>query len=316
VQEVIEKVIPIPRMLIQQSGNVRCGFHDFDLDTRNLNYQPVSEEIIRRTLRTNESEVLQSQGSGIIRDTSTNIIVAELMNYPEVDYDREPDLLCKIAGQAVTALAKGKSDEELRNIVLYHKRDIGQYIYTQLKQHFYLEAGEFEEPKVYPFTKIEPHNFSMYTRDSIHGYTETITPTNTIPSKVFGGFKKACHSLYKFDSKAEKDFAAILESDPAVLRWLRPAQAQFAIYWRHNSRRYVPDFVVETKDAIYLIEIKAENEINESDVQEKAQAGNKYCQTATQFNEQNRGKPWKYVLIPHSSVTHNMTVAGLVSQCV
>jgi len=125
--------------------------------------------------------------------------------------------------------------------------------------HFYLEEADFDEPTVYPFTKIEQHNFSKYTADSVYHYTETITPTNAIPSKVFSGFKKACHNLYKFDSKAEKDFAIILEDDKKdVLKWLRPAISQFAMYWKHNSQRYIPDFVVETADTIYMVEIKAE----------------------------------------------------------
>ncbi|MHA1169154.1 MAG: DEAD/DEAH box helicase family protein, partial [Candidatus Hodarchaeales archaeon] len=63
IEEIIEKTIPIPRILIQQSNEVITGYNDFDLDTTNLNYQPVSEEIVRTTLRTNELEVLQSEAS-------------------------------------------------------------------------------------------------------------------------------------------------------------------------------------------------------------------------------------------------------------
>lgn len=96
-------------------------------------------------------------------------------------------------------------------------------------QHFYCEAPGYEKPMVKPFTRIEEHNLSKYTKDSIHHFTETITPTHTIPNKVFSGFRKACHTLYKFDSKTEKDFAVILEQDRAVLKWLRPASNQFPI---------------------------------------------------------------------------------------
>ena len=179
-------------------------------------------------------------------------------------------------------------------------------------QHFYIEAPSYEKPMVKPFTRIEEHNFSKYTKDSIHHFTETITPTNAIPNKVFSGFKKACHNLYKFDSKTEKDFAVILEQDRAVLKWLRPASNQFHIYWKHNSRQYNPDFVVETKDAIYLIETKKEMDIESADVQEKAQAALEYCKYATDFTIPNGGKPWKYVLIPHNAVMVNMSFDTLV----
>jgi len=311
VSELIDKTIPIPRMLIQQKHDVKSGFKDFDLGVAGLNYQPVSKEIIRRTLRTNESEILQSESSGAERDTPENILVNELINYPEVDYDRESELLYKLAKQAIAKLGNARSEGDLENIVLYNKRGIGKYIYAQLQQHFYLESSGFEEPLVYPFDRIKPHNFSKYTADSVHHYAETITPTNTIPSKVFSGFKKACHNLYKFDSKSEKDFAAILEKDTDVLKWLRPADSQFELYWKFNSKRYHPDFVVETADTIFMVEIKAEKDIDDTEVQEKAEAGKKYCESATVFNLANGGKQWVYVLIPHTAVAPNMSLKGL-----
>jgi type III restriction enzyme len=130
----------------------------------------------------------------------------------------------------------------------------------------------FSHKKVYTI-----HNFSKYTKDNIHHFTETINPTSAIPTKVFSGFRKTCHNLYKFDSKTEKDSAIILEQDNAALKWLRPAQNQFHIYWKHNSKRYSPDFVVETADAIYMVETKKEGAIEDTDVQEKAQAALQYC---------------------------------------
>jgi type III restriction enzyme len=312
VEEMIDKIISIPRVLLQQKHDVKGGFRDFDLDVTGLNYQPVSEEIYRRTLRTGVSENIAVYGKGAERDMPVNIIVNELMNNDDVDYDREAELLFKLAKQATAKLGAGRDEKNLRNIVLHHKREIGEFIYSQMQPYFHLENPEFEEPKIYPFSKIEPHNLSKYTADGVHYFTETINPTHAIPSKVFGGFKKACHNLYKFDSKAEKDFAAISEQDKDVLKWLRPAQAQFSIYWKHNSQRYTPDFVVETKDTIYMIEIKAEKDIDDNEVQEKAEAGKKYCESAAGYNLQNGGKRWAYVLIPHTAVAPNMSIIGLI----
>ena len=105
---------------------------------------------------------------------------------------------------------------------------------------------------------------------------------------------------------------AIAEQDKDVLKWLRPAQAQFSIYWNHNSQRYTPDLIVETKDAIYMVEIKAEADINDAEVREKAEAGKKYCESASGYNLQNAGKRWAYILIPHTAVMPNMSIAGLI----
>jgi type III restriction enzyme len=313
VSDFADNIIEIPRIIIQQSDDVLSGFRDFNLDTKNLNYQPVSEEILVKMLREQENSTDTIIGKGrIVPDSLENIIVNELINFPEIDYDNQADLLFKLAGQAVEKFRSYLVEDNVTNVTQYHKREIGDYIYAQMMSHFYYETPGFVKTTVRPFTKIEEHNFSKYTEDNIYHYTQTITPTNSIPAKVFSGFKKACHNLYKFDSKTEKDFAWILEDDKPVLKWLRPAEKQFHVYWNHNSRRYHPDFVVETGSAIYMVETKKESDVDSSDVQEKARAAVQYCAHATEFTTRNGGKPWKYVLIPHNAVKINMSVDRLV----
>ncbi len=313
VHDFAQNIIEIPRIIIQQSNEARSGFQDFDLDAKNLNYQPVTEEILIKKLREQEDsvDIISGKGRGI-HDSPENIIVNELMNYPEIDYDVQADLLFKLTGQAIEKFRTYLDDDKLMNVVQYNKKEIAGYIYSQLMQHFYCEAPRYEKPMVKPFTRIEEHNFSKYTRDSIHHFAETITPTNAIPNKVFGGFRKAYHNLYKFDSKTEKDFAVILEQDNAVLKWLRPSPKQFHIYWKHNSRQYHPDFVAEARDVICMVETKKEGDIETTDVQEKAKAALEYCKHATDFTISNGGKPWKYILIPHNAVMVNMSFETLL----
>lgn len=314
VSDFTRNIIEIPRIVIQQSNQVRSYFRDFDLETTRLNYQPVSEEILRRTLRGNETDIVIGKGR-IVPDIPENIIVNELINYSEIDYNEAADLLFKLARQATDKFRSYLTDDDkLMNVVQYRKGDIGEFIHAQMLQHFEIEAPTYEEPMIKPFTTIEEHNYEKYTKDSIHHFRDTITPTNAIPTKIFSGFRKAYHDKYKFDTKTEKDFASILEDDKAVLKWLRPSRRQFKIYWDKNSRQYHPDFVAETKDAIYLIETKKEGDIETSDVQEKAAAAIKYCNHATEFNLSHGKKPWKYVLIPHNAVLANMSFDTLVTK--
>ena len=315
VEELVTNIIEIPRIIIQQSEEVRSGFQDFDLDVSALNFQPVSEEILRKSLADNEEDTIVGQGR-IVPDRLDFILVNDLINFPEIDYDEQADPLFRLAEQALAKLQSYLNEDDVINVVQYYKREIAKFVYTQMMEHFYCEAPEYEKPIVRPFTEIEPHNFSKYTADSIHDYTETITPTQAIPGKVFTGFKKACHNLYKFDSKTEKDFAAILERDADVLKWLRPARNQFRLYWRHNSRQYVPDFVVETADGIFMVETKQERDLNADEVQEKAVAAQEYCRHATEYMAANGGKPWCYVVIPHNAVLLNMGFATLATKFV
>ncbi|NCC50462.1 MAG: type III restriction endonuclease subunit R [Spartobacteria bacterium] len=310
IKEFIRQTVEIPKIMVQQKGEVKSGFHDFDLNTDPIQFQPVSEEIIRRALQSNEVDSVTGSGR-IVPDRMDNLIVNEMLNKPEVDYDEQSELLFKLARQALTKLKSYLKGPEVENVVQYHKRDLADQIYSQMMPHFYLEEPEYEEPKVYGFVEILEHNFEKQTADRIHDFKETIQPTSAIPSKVFGGFEKSCHSLYKFDSKTEKDFACLLEQDRQVLKWLRPARNQFYIYYNRNTQRYEPDFVVETADAIFMVETKIARDIDSEEVQKKAQAALNYCTGASKFTAANGGKPWKYLLIPHDAVMLNMSFDGL-----
>jgi len=305
-----QNLIEIPRITIQPKSDIKTGFRDFELDTNSLNYQPVSEEILRKTLREQEVDIIAGNHFGRIKnDSPENIIVNELINYPEIDYDEQAEFLFKLAHQATAKFKEYLKDEELENVVQYHKSEIGRFIYQQMMEHFYVEAPEFEKPliDVKAFTKIEDHNYSKYSQDQIYDYKETINPTADIPKKIFTGFKKSYHLLYKFDSKTEKDFSIILEQDNDVLKWLRSAHNQFRIYWAHNSKQYQPDFVVESIDAIYIIETKKQDAMDDDEVRDKTRAALEYCKYASEYTASFGGKPWKYVLIPHNAVQTNMS---------
>ncbi|MBV5329282.1 MAG: DEAD/DEAH box helicase family protein [Chlorobium sp.] len=315
IDEFIQNTIEIPRIVIQPTDEVESGFKNFDLDTKSLNYPPVAEEILIQYLnRTENSQETLIGKYGINADRPENLILNELINYSEIDYDSQSEMLQKLVGQAISKLQSYLDDEKLTNVVKYHKRELAAFIYSQMKPHFYCTTKSFEKPIVKPFTQIEGHNLTKIKADSIHHYTDTITPTSAIPQKVFSGFKKACHTLYKFDTKGEKDFATILENDCDVIKWLRPAPKQFKIYWDHNARMYEPDFVFETDKTIYLTEIKADNQLTNLEVLEKAKAAQQYCQYASEHNLSNASKAWSYLLIPHSEVQPNMSVRYLAGK--
>ena len=305
VEEFIANIIEIPRITIAPSEEVKAGFHDFDLDVSNINYQPVAEEILVQKLRTNEQSMVTGHGR-ISIDRPENVIVSELMNFPEVDYDTQSELLFKLTSQLLEKFNTTLQDKnDVMNVVQYYSKDIAKAIYTQMQDRHYCEAPTFEQVSVKPFVAIEPHNITKYKEDDVHDLRDTIEPTSDIPKKIFSGFSKACHNLYKFDSKTEKDFGVILEQDSKVQKWLRPAHNQFNILWGHARKQYEPDFIVETEDAIYMVETKAERDIETNEVQEKKSAAIKYCEYANKYIKKSGGKIWKYVIIPHTKVKFN-----------
>lgn len=129
---------------------------------------------------------------------------------------------------------------------------------------------------------------------------------------VFGGFKYCLYPVQKFDSEAERVLAMILERDAE--KWFKPAKGQFQIFYGADHLEYQPDFVTETKDAIYMLEPKASNQMDDAIVLAKKEAAIKWCRNASDYTATNGGKPWRYVLVPHNAIAVNMTLDGLVWQ--
>lgn len=299
-----KNIIEIPRMdLVQEE--VVVWFDDFDLDVSNgFDFRIMEEEIMRRGLKDNLVDTIGVRQGAFTKETPLNQLVSELINFPEIDYDDNAELLNKLALQAINHLNDSLDDgKELPLLIRQYRKVIAGKIYDQMKQHFHVSEPDYGTPNVLPFVKIEDWNFTVVSGYGYKDYRETVTPVSTIPKYVFRGFEKACHFEYKFDSKTEKDLAYILENDKHVVKWLRPAPNQFRIYWANNSRQYYPDFVVETEDTLYLVETKAEDQMQAADVQSKKAAALKYCKYATEFTVANGGKPWKYMLVPHNEVT-------------
>ena len=184
-----------------------------------------------------------------------------------------------------------------------------------MEHHEIIHEG-FEKPvfTVRPFSEIKTASVSINKGDRIYDFKENIEPASQIKNKVFGGFLKAYHKVYKFDSKTEKDFASILEQDETCIKWLKPAQNQFSIAYGRPSRLYQPDFIVELPNYIAMVETKKKDDLEAAQVLSKAQAAINYCENATTYNQKIDGKPWRYILIPHDAVKINMSLTFLFDQ--
>ncbi|MBP0611594.1 DEAD/DEAH box helicase family protein [Chryseobacterium sp. cx-311] len=308
-----QNIIEIPRMDLVQ-GEVTATFKDFELDTSEMNYRALENEIIRLGIVDRKTETIGVSSSGSYGNPVKNII-SELLNYSDVDYDDSAELLHKLATQAYNALEINLEDKkEIAKTVFQFKTAIAEKIYLQMRANFDLQSTDYLEPKILPFTKIEQHNFTALASEGFRDYRDVITPLSLVPKFVYRGFEKACHFEYKFDSNTEKEFAIILENDAKVLKWMRPAPNQFRLWWANNSKKYEPDFVVETADTIYLVEPKEAGKMTDSDVLDKKNTALKFCRYATRYSAENGGKPWKYALVPHDKITITTGFEFLMAQ--
>lgn len=312
VKEFQVQIIEIPRMVIEP-GLITSKFNDFELDTSNFNFEKLKEEILRITLTDKKTDIIEVRQISVSR-SALEMLMVELNNFPEIDYETG-DLQAKLCTQAITEIEQTITGEvNIRQVVNQWKRTIAEKIYHQmmLPTNFEVVQLEARKPKFFGFSKIEQFSATALASDGLRDYKDDTMPASQVRNYLFTGFERTAHQNYKFANRTEQTFGYILEQDKGVLKWMRPALYQFSIYWNNNSQTYQPDFIAETDDCIYMIETKAANEVDDPEVLVKAAAALRYCKYATEYTDENGGKPWKYVLIPHDKIAKNNSFKGIV----
>lgn len=277
-REIIESgTMSIPQIKITRDNKAVYYFEHFTLDTTDFVYFPIPNDILLKNLvESGDVEVVKGKGLDFNALNPMKTIVEEISKRPEVDYDACCDLLYDLITTLFDAFTKKFTSDEIKNIVMCNKRSIADKIYDQMKKHFKCsEPNIVEEISGVSMYIYEPSYMRKIGEEPISVYT-TI-PDGDVPKCLFNGFKKALHPIYKFDSAPEKRFAIVCEQSEEVIKWLRPAAKQFNLFYG-NGQRYEPDFVVETSDTMYLVEIKGEDKLNDENNLLKKQRAVRYCQ--------------------------------------
>ena len=314
VELMTQQTIEIPRILVVPKGEVKAGFKPFTLKLDALKYPAVSEELWVQHLRTNQLDVVATSNGGIEENRMEDYIVSGLVDNDDVSYDDQADLLYDLAGQTVRHLCSYLTEDEARNVLRYHQREIARFIYAQMQEHSWEEVLEYEVVVSKGFTEFKSSAYTYAVNQTLADYQVSPTDKSNMAKYVFGGFKRCLYPVQKFDSEAERVLAVILDRDAE--KWFKPAKGQFQIFYKQatNHQEYQPDFVAETKDAIYMLEPKASNQMEDAIVLAKKEAAIQWCKNASDYSKANGGKPWCYVLIPHTGIAVNMTVDGLAGQ--
>lgn len=308
-----ESCIHIPRITIVPSKENRFEFREFRLEPPKNHYTAVASDILQHALSTGQVRRIGGSDGVVVESVLENYLVKHLIDYDDVSYDENVELLIGLARQMLSWLRSYITDEEeQRNILQYHGRAMAGHIHTQMEQNMVELEPEFEGTASYGTIQLKEQFLTTVESEQVRDFRDTITNLNTIPSLVFDAFAKCTYDLQKFDSNPERLFAGVLEQENSgVIRWVKPAKGQFKIYLP-NSGVYNPDFVVETKDVMYICEPKKASEIGTLDVEIKKKAAVKWCDLATQHAKSDKGKPWKYALIPHDAILPTSTFKTLM----
>jgi type III restriction enzyme len=309
-----EQTIDIPRVLVIPKGLVTTGFHPFKVDCSNVHYQPVERDLLIQALRTREQETLSFGGSVVQEKRLEDYLVRAIIDYDDIAYDEQADLLYDLAGQVVTHLRSYLSEEDTKNVLLYHQKQLAALVHAQMQEHQWESATEYEVQVSKGFTQLKSSAYTVKEGEPVYDFRETVQDKSRIAQMLFDGFKRCLYPFQKFQSDPERKLALILDRESK--KWFRPAKGQFQIWYKDgiDFAEYVPDFVAEDDQVIYLLEPKASNEMATAEVLAKRDAAALWCARASQHALNHGGKPWKYLLIPHDAIAANMTLAGLASQ--
>lgn len=300
-----EKFIPIPQIKVNDNGITEYKIVDFDLELEEFSHIPIENDLIIQNLKDmRDVEIINNENKYISFSdfNPRKELITELRKKPEIDYENYSELLFKLIDQVLNHYINKYNENEMKNIIFMNKIDIVDKVYNQILQdnHFYVHKGIFEEEvidvkrkniqPVYKFSNIK----KLYEDPEKHKLKETL----------FINIEKGVFSQAKFDSEPELKFARIIERDKEVKNWLRPSTNELNIYY-NRSKRYEPDFIVETEYCIYLIEVKGEDKINNADVISKKERGIEYCKIASKFSKANNYKKWEYLFIPAGKIQNN-----------
>ena len=323
-QMTVDNTIDIPRIIVSPSGEVRTGYHPFELDVTSIKgLKPLDNALMQQMIGKNKNQVRTFDDGYLAEDEpfKQNYILRKLFEYDDVPYDEHADLLYQLTTQAVDTLIEVNDDDlVVENILKSQGAQIAKLIYVQLNKHFFEEVTEYMVDVRSGFSTLRDCAYTIAQDQPVQSYRDTVRDVSRIKQMLFGGFNRCLYPLQKFDSDTERRFAVILERD--CEKWFKPAKGQFKMYYKRGSEHpeYVPDFVAETADYVLMIETKSTQHQNQDgswneEVTEKARSGVKWCNQASDYLAKHGGKPWKYLLVQHDTVKEANSLEYFIQRC-
>ena len=259
------------------------------------------------------NQLLESLDAVILEDPNpVNTLACLLLdNISEFDSE-DADYILNIVNQYLPQI--GGTEEHKRQAV----RKYASLILEDIKEQV-LKAIKTDTQFIYTvqkaFITFGKQIKVIKTNGEVNLHTD-INDKKNIRKYVFTGYKKSYYEKYGFDSDTERKFAVILEQDKNVIRWIKPPLNQMGIYYA-AGQQYTPDFLIETENDKYMIEVKARIDIKNEDVLLKKQEGELWCKYASIVDADN--KNWHYRLIADDKINIGdsiLTVLGFAEDIV
>ena len=292
IREYSAKAVAVPKVAIQVSSTFRLSpfvvkrtIADFDLAASRIER---FDTINKQLLASFDAEML-----GV--DDALNTLACMLLDQvSELSVD-DAEYILDIVSQYLDTIDASEDDKKkiVRRYAVVIIDDIKRQIYAHAEvQNQYIYSIERNLIVFKPFVK-------NMKKDGRVPFKKPFTDASNIKKYLFTGYKKSYYPENVFDSDAERIFSIILEEDAEVIRWIRPPANQLGIFWQ-AGQQYTPDFLVETANGKYMVEIQDFHDAERKDVLAKAKEGVKWCQYATLADPDK--KAWAYRLITDNNI--------------
>ena len=291
-KEYSDKAISVPKILVQTTSVV--SFHSFEV-RRSIQDFEVAAATIERFDAINQQMLSSIDAQALEVDDAMNTLACMLLDsVSEFSWD-DADLIIDVVSQYLNQIEG--DEEQKRKIVRRYAPLIVNDLRRQLYAH--MDRKTYDVHIVQKDLILFRKFVKSVKKDGKLRFDRPFTDKSNIKKYLFTGYKKAYYPENAFDSDSERLFSIILEEDEEVIRWIKPPLNQLGLFWQ-AGQQYNPDFLVETKDKKYMVEVKASNEATDDDVLAKAREGIKWCRFASAADPDK--KPWEYRLITDDNI--------------
>ena len=306
IEELKRVAISVPKIGISYSSTIT--FKPFTVK-RNITDFDVAASRIERYDTVNDKLLQVLDADALIVENPENMLAVSLLeSIPEFSSD-DAEFILDVVDQYL-ALIDG-TDEEKKKIVRRYATvivdDLRKQIYASKEENTEFVFNVQKDLIVFgPFVKNMKENGRI-------NFKKEVPDKKNIKQYLFEGYKKSYYAENAFDSDDERRLSVVLEEDSEVIRFIKPPLNQLGLFYK-AAKQYNPDFLVETADKKYMIEVKATNQTDNEDVQEKAKAALKWCECASKVDAD--GKTWEYRLVPGDKIVVGNTFKYVIGMAV
>ena len=306
VEELKRVAISVPKIGISYSSTIT--FKPFAVKRNIIDFDVAVSRIERyNTINGKLLQVLDADA--LIVDNPENMLAVSLLeSIPEFSSD-DAEFIIDVVKRYLALI--GGTDEEKKKIVRRYAtvmvEDLKKQIYASKEENTEFVFNVQQALIVFgPFIKNMKENGRL-------NFKKEVPDKKNIKQYLFEGFKKSYYAENAFDSDDERRLSVVLEEDSEVIRYIKPPLNQLGLFYK-AAKQYNPDFLVETTNKKYMIEVKAVNQTDNEEVQEKARAAIKWCECASQVDAD--GKTWEYRLVPGDKIVVGNTFKYVIGMAV